>query len=87
MDLQSLFYLVAIVFMVLLISLLLAIAYFITRFQQSIQSMRENIENKTRQLVEAKNSEIAGIAGSLITSFIASRFRNMFKKKKHSHDD
>jgi cell division protein FtsL len=46
MDLQSIFYVVGIIFMVMMIGLLLSIAYFLTKVQQSIQSMRENIVNK-----------------------------------------
>lgn len=71
MDLESLFYIVGIVFMLMMIGLLLAIAYFLTKVQTSIQSMRENIINKTKV-----------ISSSMITSFILSRVKNMFKKKR-----
>lgn len=84
MDLQSIFYVVGIIFMVMMIGLLLSIAYFLTKVQQSIQSMRENIANKTQEIKENANGKIAGVAGSLVTAFIMSRVKDMLKKKKES---
>lgn len=81
MDLQSLFYLVGIIFMIMMIGLLLAVAYFLTKVQTSIQSMRENIIHKTEEFKSRANGEIASMAGGLITSFIMSRVKNAFKKK------
>ena len=86
MDLQSIFYLLAIILMVLMISFLIAIAYFLTKLQQSIESIKTTMNNKVEEIKSNANSEIAGIAGGLVTSFIMSRIKNMFRKKK-SHSD
>ena len=82
MDLQSVFYIVGIIFMVMMIALLLTLAYFLTKLQTSIQSMRENIATKTQELKSKADGEIASMAGGLITSFIMSRIKNAFKKKR-----
>lgn len=82
MDLESTFYLVGIIFMVMMIGLLLTIAYFLTKVQNSINSVRENIAYKAKEIRAHANDGIAGIAGGLVTSFILSRVKNMFKKKR-----
>ena len=86
MDLQSIFYLLAIILMVLIISFLIAIAYFLTKLQQSIESIKTTMNNKVEEIKSNANGEIAGIAGGLVTSFVLSRIKGMFFKKKKRSD-
>ncbi len=81
MDVQSIFYIVGIIFMAMMIGLLLAIAYFLTKVQSGINSMRQNIKDRAQNLTSQANGKFAGIAGGLITSFLLSQLKNMFKKK------
>lgn len=81
MDLQSIFYLVGIVLMVLIISLLVAIAYFISRVQRTVESIKTTVTSKVDEIKSNANGEIAGIAGGLVTSFLISRVKNIFRRK------
>ncbi len=86
MVLQSIFYALAIILMILMISVMVAFIFFLIKIQTSIRSMRETITTKAKQFTSSTNSEIMGIAGGLLTSFISSRVRKMFRKKKRSED-
>ncbi len=81
MDLQSIFYLVGIVLMVLIISLLVAIAYFLSRVQRTVESIKTTVTSKVDEIKSNANGEIAGIAGGLVTSFLISRVKNIFRRK------
>ena len=86
MDLQSMYYLVGVIFMILMISLVIALAFFVIRLQQSIESIRHTVNTKVEHIKSNTNGELSGIASGLITSFILSKLKDMVWKKK-SHSD
>ena len=81
MDLQSLFYIVGIVFMVTMISLVFFAAYFISKVQRKIQTAQMEMKRKADEIKSKANGQMAGTAGRMVTAFILSRIKSAFQKK------
>lgn len=74
MDLQSIFYILAIVIMVLFLSILLAVIFLVAFMKRKIDTFKKNPFGKTMSFA-ANNSEIVSMIAMFVTSFIASRFK------------
>lgn len=80
MELQSIYYIVSIIFMIMAIALLLAILIIIWQAQRRIHEFRENIVNRALSFVKDKKVEFLGVVGMGILAFIGSRLKKIFKR-------
>ena len=89
MDVQSLFYTLGSIFLVLgivvMISLLVliftAIAFF-KKTQQHIEDVRSEVIGKVSSFVDSRRAAIAGNIGMGIFTFVINRVRDAFQKNK-----
>lgn len=79
MDLQSLFYLVSIIFMSLLIAVMIGILVTIIIIQRKISALHHTLETRVQSLFDDP-SNLAAQIGIGITENLMKRARTIFKK-------
>ncbi len=80
MDLQSLFYLVAIVFMLMFIVSFLFLGYFLWRLERVLKELPANTMNRVKGFVEEHTSGLSGTIGLAIFTFILNNIKRRFSK-------
>lgn len=80
MDLQSLFYIVAIVCMILWIVILILLAIILWTIQNFVKNAPKKMEEAVTSIINKNKSGLAGMAGMAIMSFIASKAKRWFSK-------
>ncbi|MEN9328715.1 MAG: hypothetical protein RI947_1523 [Candidatus Parcubacteria bacterium] len=80
MDLQSLFYLVAIVFMLMFIVSFLFLGYFLWRLERVLKELPANTMNRVKGFVEEHTSGLSGTIGLAIFTFILNHIKRRFSK-------
>jgi len=80
MDLQSWFYLLAIVNMVLwIVFLIVAISVFIGVYVM-IKNAPKKMEEAVARIIEENKGSLMGMAGMAVVSVIAAKMKSMFKR-------
>lgn len=82
MDLQSLFYLVAIVFMLMFIVSFFFLAYFLWRLERVLKELPANTMKRVKGFVEDHTNGMGGAIGMTIFTFILNQI-----KRKYSRSD
>ncbi len=75
MELQSIFYVLGIIFMMLWIIILITIVYALWRLEKSVMGIKDKIE-VAKDMFEEKKSEVMGAVGAGIVASILKKFRN-----------
>ncbi|MDO8497537.1 MAG: hypothetical protein Q7S61_03255 [bacterium] len=81
MDLQSLFYVLAIIMMLLIISVLVVALYYLIKLQSVVNHVTANVKAKIDSLVAARKSQIAGGLATAASVFVLKKVKEAFKKK------
>jgi hypothetical protein len=88
MDVQSVFYTLGSIFMILGIIILIGVGVLLWKGYQTLQkaqegvaSMKENISGKIMGFISSRPGEVASVVGMGLSSFLLSRVKNFFKKK------
>lgn len=81
MDLQSVFYIMAIIFMVLMIGILVSIIYFMWSIWHSAQNMKAEFVEKTKEFVSHKQNEFGSMIGLAVATFLVKKARSWFNRR------
>ena len=82
MDAQTFFYVVASIFMILGILIMVAVIYFLWKIENSITGFKKNIGSKVSSFCSDKRSEIAGVVGVGLLTFLLNKLKNHFANKE-----
>ena len=89
MDLQNIFYILAIIYLCLGILFLFTLFFLILWIKKSINNYKNNVVNKALSLVKGKKEEIIVSAFVALSSFIMNKLKNKSnssKAKKNTSD-
>lgn len=80
MDLQSVFYVIAIVVMLLWLVILIMFAMVLWTFYDGIKNAPKRIEETVTNIIENNKSGLMGMVGVTVGSFLLSRMKDFFRK-------
>ena len=82
MDIQTIFYLVGTIFMLMFIVSFLFVGYFLWRIERVLRELPANTMNKVRGFVEDHTSGIGGTIGMAVLSYFLNRMKKKFSKEE-----
>lgn len=82
MDLQTIFYSLGIIFMIVMLTIVGIAAYSLWQIQLKIESLKEQIPAQAKEFIQSKNTELAKGIGLAATTFVLNKVKNYFTKKK-----
>ena len=81
MDLQSLFYIVAIVFMLMIIVSFIFLGYMVWKFEKAIRELPETAAEKVKSFVEQHSGGMSGVVGMTVLSLVLKGIKKRFERK------
>jgi hypothetical protein len=80
MDLQTIFYVLAIVVMITWLIFLIMLTAVVWTLYSGIKNAPKRIEEAVTNIIETNKSSLVGMAGVTLGSFILGRMKSWFKK-------
>lgn len=80
MDVQTIFYSVGTVFMLLGILIMVAVIYFLWKVEKSAMDFKKNIGSRVGSFCSDKKSEIVSVVGVGLLTFLLNKLRKHLKK-------
>lgn len=80
MDLQNIFYIVSIVFMLLILTTVISIALAINHMKDTVFGLRHDITERIDNFKEAAKPQIGAGLGTIATTLIAFGIKKIFKR-------
>lgn len=82
MDLQNIFYVVSIIFILMCIFMMAAVIFFMWKISRTVSEMKTQTVERVQGLIRESGTGVLGMVGMGLSTFVLRQVKNAFTKRR-----